>query len=152
MYVSIENTRFSNQIQFHINVSKKLDLNAIVIPPLVIQPFIENALWHGLSPKEGDKILKINIYPKDNVHFIIEIIDNGIGRKRAAEIKEARTFKRESVGIKLSEERLKHFSKTLKNTFKITFVDLYDENGKPTGTKVIIEIPYKKKSTSQNID
>ena len=143
MYVSIENTRFSNQIQFHIDVSDKLDLDTIFIPPLVTQPFIENALWHGLSPKEGDKILKIKIYPKDQTHFIIEIIDNGIGRKRAAEIKKARTFKRESVGIKLSEERLKYFSKNLNGFYSITFEDLYKVNGEPAGTKVIIKIPYK---------
>ncbi len=144
-YVSIENARFSDKIDFKINVSDRLDLEKITIPPLLIQPFIENALWHGLSPKEGHKELKLNIYPKDNQYFVVEIIDNGIGRKRAAAIKKARTFKRESVGIKLSEERLRHFSKNFTGNYKITFKDLVDEKGEAKGTKVIIEIPYKRK-------
>ncbi len=145
MYVSIENIRFSNEIIFDINISDDLNLRQIKIPPLLTQPFIENALWHGLSPKKGKKYLKINIYPKDKNFFIIEIIDNGIGRKRAEEIKKGRTFRRDSVGIKLSEERLRYFSKKFAGNYKIIFEDLHDANGNPTGTKVILEIPYKNK-------
>ena len=141
MYVKVENTRFSNQIDFKLNVSDKLDLDKIKIPPLLTQPFIENALWHGLSPKKGEKKLTINIYPKDDNYLVIEIIDNGIGRKRAMEIKKSRTFKRKSIGIELSKERLKHFSKKHNQTYKINFIDLFDENHKPNGTKVVIEIP-----------
>ncbi len=142
MYVSIENIRFSNEINFDLNVSEKLDLNRIKIPPLLIQPFIENALWHGLSPKKGPKNLTVNIYPKDEFYYVIEIIDNGIGRKRAEEINKSRTFKRESIGIKLSEDRLRYFSRKFLNDYKITFEDLYNHDGQPAGTKVIIEIPY----------
>ena len=145
MYVSIENIRFSDKINFHINVSDDLDLEHLKIPPLLTQPFIENALWHGLSPKEGEKNLTINIYPRDDTYFVIEIIDNGVGRKRAAEIKAARTFKRESVGIKLSEERLRYFTKNYAADYQIIFEDLFDENGNPAGTKVIIVIPFKRK-------
>ncbi len=144
-YVSIENIRFSDKINFEINISEQLNLDELLIPPLLTQPFIENALWHGLSPKEGGKKLTINIFPKDDLYFIIEIIDNGIGRKRASEIRETRTFKRESVGIKLSEERLRHFTKHLTAGYELKFEDLYDEDGKPAGTKVIIIIPYKRR-------
>ncbi len=143
LYVSIENSRFMDEINFEINIDEKLDLNSIKIPSLLTQPFIENALWHGLSPKKGLKELTINIFPKDKTHFTIEIIDNGIGRDRAMEIKKSRTFKRTSVGIHLSKERLKHFSKQFKNTYNIQFIDLKDENSNPIGTKVIINIPYK---------
>jgi len=145
MYVSIENTRFSDKINFEINIAEDLNLDTIKIPPLLTQPIIENALWHGLSPKKGDKRLMINIYPKDDDIFIIEIIDNGIGRERAAEIKRARTFKRKSVGIQLSEERLQYFSKNFSAKYHIIFEDLFDETGAPAGTKVIMEIPYKRK-------
>ncbi len=145
MYVSIENTRFSDKINFEINVSDELDLEALKIPPLLTQPFIENALWHGLSPKEGEKKLTVNIYPKDDRYFVIEIIDNGVGRQRAAEIRAARTFKRESVGIKLSEERLRYFTKNYEADYQIKFEDLYDDKGNPAGTKVIIVIPLQRK-------
>ncbi len=146
-YVSIENIRFSDKINFEINVSDQLNLDELLIPPLITQPFIENALWHGLSPKKGEKKLIVNIFPKDQNYFVIEIIDNGIGRERAAEIRETRTFKRESVGIKLTEERLRHFTKNFSVGYQLIFEDLYDETGKPAGTKVVIIIPYKQYET-----
>jgi len=144
MYVAIENKRFSDEVQFTINIEEDLDLDNIKIPPLITQPFIENALWHGLSPKEGEKTLIVNIYSKEQKYLVVEIIDNGIGRQKAEEIKKARIFKRESVGISLSEERLKYFSKQTANNYSIEFVDLFDEKGNPAGTKVILEIPCKK--------
>jgi sensor histidine kinase YesM len=143
MYVSIENSRISNSIVFSLNVDDSLEINRIMIPSLLSQPFIENAIWHGLSPKRGVKELTINIYLKKKSHFAIEIIDNGIGRKRAMKIKESRTFKRTSIGIQLSKERLLDFSRNLKSTYNLQFVDLFDLQGKALGTKVIIEIPIK---------
>jgi sensor histidine kinase YesM len=142
-YVAIENARFPNEIAFTVTVAGNLNLDQIVIPPLLTQPFIENALWHWLSPKKGDKKLQVNIFTKDHQYLVIEIIDNGIGRKRAAEIKASRTFKRKSVGIKLSEERLRHFSKNINGKSQIIFEDLYDETGAPAGTKVTLIIPIK---------
>ena len=142
LYVTIENSRFLDQIDFSLNVDNNLDLQQIKIPSLMTQPFIENAIWHGLSPKEGKKELTINVFQKDASHFTIEIIDNGIGRERAMEIRKSRTFKRTSIGIKLSKERLKLFSKKFKNTYDLHFVDLYDVQNNPSGTKVIINIPY----------
>jgi tetratricopeptide (TPR) repeat protein len=143
LYISIENSRFMDEIEYKINVDESLDLQKIKIPSLLTQPFIENALWHGLSPKKGEKKLTINIFPKDKTHFTIEIVDNGIGRKRAMEIKKSRTFKRTSIGIDLSKERLAYFSKQFKNTYDLKFIDLEDNEGNPKGTKVIINIPYK---------
>jgi tetratricopeptide (TPR) repeat protein len=143
LYVSIENSRFMDEIEYEINVDESLDLQKIKIPSLLTQPFIENALWHGLSPKKGEKKLTINVFPKDKTHFTIEIVDNGIGRNRAMEIKKSRTFKRTSIGISLSKERLAYFSKQFKNTYDLKFVDLEDNEGNSKGTKVMINIPYK---------
>lgn len=143
LYVEIENTRFSDHVQFDVQVDNGLTPAEISIPPLLTQPFIENALWHGLSLKEDDKQLRIKISKLDALHFLIEITDNGVGRKKAMEIKAARTFKRESVGIKLSKERLVHFSKKFKGQGDIKIIDLYDESGKPLGTKIEIIVPMK---------
>ncbi len=142
LYVAIENVRFLNEIEFDIEVDEKLDTENIQIPSLFTQPYIENAIWHGLSPKEGLKKLSIKIYEKDASHFVIEITDNGIGRERAMKIKQSRRFMRTSIGLKLSRERLQYFSKIYKNDYDIQFVDLKDAQGNASGTKVIITVPY----------
>ena len=142
LYVDIENIRFNNPVHFDLEVDERLNIDQISIPPLLTQPFVENALWHGLSLKETDKVLSVSIQSLDKNHFRIVITDNGVGRKRAMKIKAARTFKRESVGIKLSKERLKYFSKKYKGQGSIIIEDLY-ENTKPIGTKVIIVVPMR---------
>jgi len=151
LYVSIENIRMDNTIQFKMEVDPTLNLDKIKIPSLLTQPFIENALWHGLSQKtEGDRQLTIRIYAQTDKKIFIEIQDNGIGRKRAEEIKKSRIFHKKSLGISLSSERLKLFSKTFDEEFNIRFIDLFDANGKSAGTKVIIEIPYTQNTYEKN--
>ncbi len=143
LYVSIENIRMNNTVEFQMDIDPNLDTENIKIPSLLTQPFIENALWHGLSHKtEGDRKLSIRIYPENEEKIFIEIEDNGIGRKRAEAIKKSRIFNKKSLGINLSSERLRLFSKTSKENFKIRFIDLFDSDGNPTGTRVIIEIPF----------
>lgn len=141
LYMNIENIRFSNEIDFSINVDKDIYIDNIKIPSLTLQPFLENSLWHGLSPKEGDKKIQIRVKRKDQGHVTIEIIDNGVGRTMAEANKENRVLKRKSVGIHITKERLANFSKDYQNKFDVDIVDLFDENGNPNGTKVILDIP-----------
>jgi len=142
LYANIENIRFKNKIQFSLNVDDKLNLSTIKIPPLILQPFIENAIWHGLSPKEGLMKLDVNISKQDENFVIISVIDNGIGRKKSKEIKEKKLHKKESVGLKLTEERLSNFSKGFKNSYELFFTDLTDGE-KAKGTKVTIKLPLR---------
>lgn len=142
LYVNIENIRFNNTIDFNIKVDDSLNTSAIKLPSLIIQPFIENALWHGLSLKKENRKLILDIKKINELQVQISIIDNGIGRKKSSEIKEKKLLKRTSFGIKLSEERLKHFSESYEGNSKISFIDLHD--GKtPSGTKVTLIIPLK---------
>ena len=134
LYVSIENLRFKNELQFDIDIDKTINLDTIKIPPLILQPFVENAIWHGLSPKEGEKKLKLSIAKLELNCIEITIEDNGIGRKKAMEFKAQKMIKRESIGLKLSEERLAVFSNHLKQKHKIVFEDL------EIGTKVIVKL------------
>ncbi len=146
LYVSIENTRLDNSIEFNLEIDNNLDTDQIIIPSFLTQPFIENAIWHGLSQKnEGKRILDIKIYKKDEDSLVIKIEDNGIGREKANKIKQARIFNTKSIGVNLSNERLKLFTKSKSLNYHIKFVDKYDENNKPAGTIVIIEIPLKHK-------
>ncbi|WP_445748652.1 sensor histidine kinase [Polaribacter sp.] len=134
LYINIENLRFKNQIQYFFEVDHYLNLETIKIPPLILQPFVENAIWHGLSAKEGEKILKISICRNQSNALEVIIEDNGIGRKKAAQIKEQKILKRESIGLKLTDERLAVFFNQLKQKHQIIFEDLNQ------GTRVIIRL------------
>jgi sensor histidine kinase YesM len=141
LYVGIENIRFNKSIDFKIEIEEGLQVNTIKVPTLILQPFLENAIWHGLSLKDGKKKLEIKIEKKGKKYIEIHIIDNGIGRKRSAEIKKKKIHQRDSIGIKLTEERLKNFAKGYKSKYALVYTDLEDHNLNITGTKVTLQLP-----------
>ncbi|WP_394747796.1 tetratricopeptide repeat-containing sensor histidine kinase [Spongiimicrobium salis] len=141
LYMNIENIRFSNEINFQIEIDNTIDTHTAKIPSLVLQPFLENALWHGLSSKEGEKNIWLKAGKTEENFIHISIIDDGIGRKAAEKIKRARVLKRKSVGIDITKERLANFSKDYQNTFSIDIIDLYNEDGSASGTQVTLYIP-----------
>ncbi|MEM8510143.1 MAG: tetratricopeptide repeat protein [Bacteroidota bacterium] len=141
LYLNIENIRFSEGIAYSINLEDGIDPEQLKIPSLVLQPFLENAIWHGLSSKEGEKNLWVNVSRKDDIHIIISIIDNGVGRAASEKIKENRVIKRKSVGIDITKERLANFAKDYQYGFSIEIIDLFTDEGNPKGTKVVLEIP-----------
>lgn len=141
LYVNIENIRFDNSIDFSINIDDTMNANSIKVPSLILQPFLENAIWHGLSLKKEDKSLVMNLEKEGDSYLNIHIIDNGIGRVRSAEIKSKKVHQRTSVGIKLTKERLSLFSKQFKNNYRLNIIDLLDENNEAKGTMVNLKIP-----------
>ena len=110
------------------------------MPPLLLQPFIENALWHGLMLKEGDRKLILSI-SQQNGQVICTIDDNGIGRKRASEIKAQKigAMHFESKGLKLSEQRIQLLD-VKGQSGKVEIEDLYEDDA-ASGTRVIIHLP-----------
>jgi sensor histidine kinase YesM len=142
LYVLIENIRFNGEINLEIQNEDQLVLSNYTIPSMLLQPFIENAIWHGLSNKEKDKNLILRVF-KSNTHILIEIIDDGIGRKESFKINENRIHKRESLGIKLSNERLMHFAAHKEHPPSIVIEDAYPSLSKNVGTRVRISIPLK---------
>lgn len=141
LYINIENIRFSNEIKFTIKIDEGIDTHLVKIPSLILQPFLENALWHGLSSKEGEKILQLHVSKGRNGLIQITITDNGIGREEAARLKESKVLKRKSVGIDITKERLDNFSKDYQHSFDVQIIDLFDESGEAAGTKVVLLIP-----------
>jgi len=141
LYMNIENIRFNDEIEFKITIDKNVRPNHIKVPSLILQPFLENALWHGLSSKKEDKRIHMDVKQQDDDHVMISISDNGVGRQASASIKNQKTLKRKSLGLKLTKERLDNFSKGFQNDYDIKIVDLYDEGKRSVGTKVIIKIP-----------
>ena len=143
LYFEIENIRFNNEIIPSLTIAESLNVNTIKIPSLILQPFLENAIWHGLSSKKGTKKIDISFNKEEETHLLITITDNGIGRKKSTEIKSKKIHKKESIGIKLTEERLTNFSKEYKNNYSLHFIDLVNENKIAIGTKVVLRIPLK---------
>ncbi len=142
LYISIENIRFCNEIETTLTIDEHLNLEAVKIPSLILQPFVENALWHGLQPKEGSKKLSIDVQKKNDKYVSITIKDNGIGRAKTREIpKEKRNTQKKSIGIDLTLKRLQSFSKNLKNSYKLEIIDLYDTEKEAQGTQVKLDLP-----------
>ena len=138
-YINIENMRLSNSISYFIQVDENVDEEKIRIPSLLLQPFVENAIWHGLTLKEGEKTLRINIKKKDKKSIIIIISDNGIGREAALLNKKNKQSVRDSLGIKITNERLKNY---YQKNYSLNIIDnKEDKTQRSLGTSIEIIIP-----------
>lgn len=141
LYMSIENMRFSNQINFEIIVAQDINTAAIKVPSLILQPFLENALWHGLSSKSDDKKIVLDVSKGSKDHVAVTITDNGIGRIESEKINRDKSLNKKSVGLDITKARLANFSKRFTTDYKLRITDLYDDQNKATGTKVELLIP-----------
>lgn len=139
LYLSLEKLRFKKELNYTIDIKNVTD---IMLPPLLIQPFIENSLIHGLLHKEGQKELTITFELKEALICTIE--DNGIGRERSKAIKLRQRSEHESFSGKAIHKRFDILSNVFKGNFGYSYEDLY-ENGEATGTKVTLTIPVKHK-------
>ncbi len=137
LYISLEGLRLDFFPIVEIQFSEELDKSSELIPPLILQPFVENSLWHGLSDITGEKILKINIITYQDL-LTISIIDNGIGRIKASSQKINMPGDHQSKGISITNQRLKDYNND--GLEPIAIVDLSDDSGHPCGTKVTLKI------------
>jgi len=141
LYIEMESIRFEKKFQYQIKVADDIQPDSVCVPPLIIQPYVENAIWHGLLHKETAGELKISIYKKSPSLLECIIEDNGVGRERAKELKSKSASQKKSLGMRLTEDRL-----ALLNTAGITSAvieveDLKTNEGSAAGTKVILRIP-----------
>jgi hypothetical protein len=139
LYLSLEKLRFKKDFAYSINATNNTDIQ---IPPMLIQPFIENALVHGLLHKEGEKILRIRFELKEDLVCVIE--DNGVGREKAKRIKQRQRSEYESFSGKAIHKRFEILRTVFQGAFGFTYEDLY-QNNEPAGTRVILTIPVKHK-------
>jgi sensor histidine kinase YesM len=141
LYIELEAMRFKDKVQYKINVVPHIDQQYIEIPPLLLQPYVENAIWHGLMHKtEGGNII-IDISQPEEYVLHIEISDDGIGREMAKEHKSKSATRQKSFGLKMTSERLEAINHIYQTKTEVKIVDLIDADGNAAGTKVIIEIP-----------
>ena len=109
---------------------------------MMIQPFVENAIIHGIKNKEGVGSIKIDFHTKKNL-LLCEITDDGVGREKAKENKKQKPSKHKSTGIAVTLKRLEQFKNQTGMAAGIDIVDLKDNKNNPSGTKVIISLPYE---------
>lgn len=140
-YLSLEQMRYTDKFTARIICDEKINTAAIKIPPMIIQPFIENAIRHGLCYLQGKKgELLINFFLRDQ-HLFCEIDDNGIGREQSQKLKMNADIVYESQGMELTRRRLALVSKSHGSEYSITVADKRSTNGEPEGTKVVIKFP-----------
>ena len=137
LYTQLEKMRFGEKVEFIFNVDESVDLKDIKVPALILQPFIENAIWHGLVPKEtGGKVI---ISVKENNGSVeCAIDDDGIGRELSKQYKTQYESTHESKGIGLTQSRLELDKLLNEREDTISIIDKKDERGNAEGTKVII--------------
>jgi LytS/YehU family sensor histidine kinase len=136
LYLKMEQLRFSNSFEYNIQVSKDLEPGSVMVPPLLLQPVCENAIWHGLSHRKNKGKLDINIHETGrSLRFVVT--DNGSGRKKP-NVNEDGGHK--PMGIKLTADRVALFNGEKNDNSSYEIEDLVDENGQPTGTKVFIRL------------
>lgn len=141
LYLELEAMRFKNKVQYQIIVDSAIDAEYIQIPPLLLQPYVENAIWHGLMHKKEGGLINIDVFQPTEQVLLIQIKDDGIGRELAAEIQSKSATQQKSFGLKITSERIHIINQLYQIQTAVTVEDLKDERGKAIGTKVIIQIP-----------
>lgn len=140
LYLKLEHYRFRDKFDYQISMDSDINKEVVEIPPMLIQPYIENAVWHGLRYKESKGHLQIKFHMQ-NDELIVEINDDGIGRKRSADLKTENQRKHESTGLKNISERLGIINKVYRVNYRVEITD--PQTG--TGTNVKLYVPVKRK-------
>ncbi len=138
LYLELESIRFENKFEFKTSVQSSIDTAEVKVPPLIIQPYAENAIWHGLMHKESKGRLDIELTAEDQYLFI-SITDDGVGRKKAAGL-DNKPDNHKSIGMRLTQERIRNLAQGTEESYVQVF-DLTNPDGSPAGTEVTIKIP-----------
>lgn len=141
IYLQLEALRFDNKFNYSIDMDKKINIQDTEIPTMLIQPYVENAIWHGLMHKETQGSIKILITKKKNI-ITCSVEDNGVGRQKSLELESKNRTKNKSMGMTITKERLDILNVGRNgHSLNVKIEDLKNENGEATGTRVNINIP-----------
>lgn len=139
LYLKLEHFRFRDKFEYQFEKNTEANTYDLEVPPMLIQPFIENAVWHGLRYKEGKGHLKVSISDIGNV-LLVEIRDDGIGRKKSAKLKTTNQKKYKSTGLQNVSKRIALINEIYEKNYEIEVSDS-DETKENSGTLVQIKIP-----------
>lgn len=138
LYVEMEKLRFEKAFTYQVDVAPTVDTSFFKVPPMILQPFLENAIWHGLMHKEGEREIRLEIrLDGEGIKCIVE--DNGIGRERAAMLNLSRKHQHRSFGTRLILDRLKVNKELFNSNFVVNIIDKAT-NGRATGTRVELSL------------
>ncbi|PBQ31242.1 hypothetical protein CNR22_05500 [Sphingobacteriaceae bacterium] len=141
LYLELEQMRFEDKFEYEIIVEDSVDVDYDIMPPLLMQPYVENAILHGLNPASYKGKLTIRLSSENNF-LICTIADNGIGREKASEIRRTMPVKKyKSLGMKITEDRLKILNEINNSQLSVTVTDLKDANNNSLGTQVRLFVP-----------
>ena len=133
LYVKLEHNRFKEKFDYEIIIDESIDLEDFSIPPMLLQPYIENAIWHGLRYKEDHGKLEVRIEQRDSDSLAVIIEDNGVGRKRSQELKTKNQLKQKSKGMSTIKKRIGILNDMYQDRISVSVEDLFEDG---TGTKV----------------
>jgi len=141
LYMDLEMLRLNDNFEYFVNIDPAVDVDFVRLPPMIIQPLIENSIWHGIlnKPDQNGKIIINFSIEKENLR--IEILDDGVGREKAKEFKSNFPAHRKSTGLKSIRRRLEVLNEMHKTNLSFQIIDLKDKKGKALGTKIILNIP-----------
>lgn len=138
-YLQLEAMRFDEKFSYSINVDPDIDLKSIYVPALIIQPFIENSIWHGIVPKETGGQVEVSVTQNNNTVKIV-VDDNGIGREASQQNKATSQVMHQSKGVHLTRSRLELDNLLQQRHAKLDIIDKKNDDGAAMGTTVILKI------------
>jgi len=141
-YLNLQKLRYKNKLEYSIDVDPEIDVEGILIPPMLVQPFIENSIEHGISHKESTGHVHVRFFLEGNL-INIEVKDDGIGFKRSSEIKKDKKTDHQSLAMTITRERLLMHYKKYKQKIELTIADLTDDQMHVTGAQVVFAIPFQ---------
>ena len=140
-YIELQKLRFSGKFSYSLTIDGDFNIADYMIPPMLIQPFVENAIEHGIKPKEGGSILSLRFLLQDK-SIVCSIEDDGIGRERSFQMKKQSSEFR-SYGTQIVKDRLAVIRNKTSAKVNIDIIDLKEKNGSPQGTRVVINLPFR---------
>lgn len=144
LYLELEKMRFDNKFNYIITIHPGVNADYDEIPPMLIQPYLENAILHGINPKDGNGTIEINITIV-NQFIKISIKDDGIGRVKSQSLQSLHPSNRhKSLGMKITEDRVRILNSIYHSNLNVNIIDLYDQQQNATGTQVDLFVPYDK--------
>ncbi len=141
LYMEMEALRFENKFNYEVKIDKAINIHALEIPSMLIQPYIENAIWHGLLHKESKGNLYITFNKNSTNNLVIIIHDDGVGRDKAAELKSKQILKKKSYGMQITQDRINIINQTQNTNATCNIEDSTDKNGAINGTIVTLTLP-----------
>lgn len=141
LYLDMESLRFDHAFDYEIEVNGLSDTAGVHIPSMLIQPYVENAIWHGLLQKEEKGKLWVRFIGVGDQRLRVEIEDNGIGRAKAEELRSKDSIRQKSYGMQISRDRIKLINSIAAADTSVSVIDLAGEEGEGAGTCVILQIP-----------